>query len=181
MRKCRGFVPDAVARLEERVVLSPGLAAEVGPSVAVTPRVQLDLRGTVMGVESRDPFADRLRLSGRGEVAPLGQVQASGTLTIRSGEPTIYDGQLTLVARKGNVFVHIHGIVGGPSRPHSVHLRYDITGGTGQYRGATGHGAVTYEHRTRPGPSLFLPARSGRPYARVMFTLKFGSVRGLEA
>ena len=87
MRKCRGFVPDAVARLEERVVLSPGLAAEVGSSVAVTPRVQLDLRGTVMGVESRDPFADRLRLFGRGEVAPLGQVQAYGTLTIGTGDP----------------------------------------------------------------------------------------------
>lgn len=180
MRKRRGFVPGAMSRLEERLVLSPGLAAEVGPSVAVMPRVQLDLRGTVTGVESRDPSAaDRLRLSGRGEVAPLGQVQASGTLTIRSGEPTIYDGQLALVARKGHVFVHIYGIVGGPSRLHSVHLRYDITGGTGQYRGATGHGAVTYD-RIPPEPLPFPPG-PGRPYPQVMFGLKFGNVRGPEA
>ena len=181
MRKRRRFVPGAVAWLEERVVLSPGLAVGVSPSVAVMPRVRLDLRGTVTGVESRDPSAaDRLRLSGRGEVTPLGQVQAFGTLTIRSGEPTIYDGQLTLVAHQGDVFVHIHSIVEGPSRLYSVRLRYDITGGTGQYRGATGHGAATYDHRTPPEPLPFPPG-PGRPYPRVMFTLKFGDVRGLEA
>ncbi|MGZ6268793.1 MAG: hypothetical protein ACXWNR_09570, partial [Candidatus Limnocylindrales bacterium] len=103
MRKRRRFVPGAVAWLEERVVLSPGLAAEIGPGVAVMPQVRLDLQGTVTGVESRDlraPTLYRLRLSGRGEVAPLGQVQASGTLTIgtwtiRPVRPGGYDGQLT--------------------------------------------------------------------------------------
>ena len=83
--------------------------------------------------------------------------------------------------RKGDVFVHIYSIVRGPSQLPSVHLRYDITGGTGQYRGATGHGAVTYDPRYVGGhaPS-FLPG-PGRPYPQVMFTLKFGDVRGLEA
>src|SRR3954465_5361361 len=132
MRKHQGTGPGAWARLEERVVPSPGLAAEVGPGVAVTPQVQLDLRGTVRGlaIRSVQSAVDTWQLSGSGVVAPLGRVRASGSLTIPHGASSTYDGQLTLVAGRGDVFVHIHSIVGGQGR-------YIVTGGTGQYHGAT--------------------------------------------
>ena len=108
------------------------------------------MQGTVNGFAIPSPLASAsanqgaLLLRGKGRVAPLGAVSLIGTLSIRSGEPSFYDGTVTLATSKGGVRVHIFGIVGGPSGP-PAHLHYQIVAGWGSYRGATGKGDVVYD------------------------------------
>jgi hypothetical protein len=182
----RRFVPGVQARLEDRVVLSHAAVLTVGHGASLAAQVALALQGTVSGVEYPGPTATGgVRLVGGGtlSVSPTGRYPFSviGSLTIRSGEPTFYDGHLTLTALlpsasgvpvASQIFVHIHGIVPGPTRL-SVHLIYDITGGTGLFQGATGHGEVTYTQGPPPPP----PANPvAGPLPIATFSLKFGDV-----
>ena len=151
MRKQYVFVPTAPDPLEWRVVLSQGMIASamVGPVATALPRTHVfDLHGTVKGVFLPPPPVLSAALpgnllNGTGSVSPLGQVRLAGTFSIRSGEPTFYDGRVSLSNGRGSLHVHIFGIVGGPSGP-PAHLRYQITGGSGHYQGARGKGDVVY-------------------------------------
>jgi hypothetical protein len=140
--------------------------AQVGP-VATTPwqAQPIVLQGTVNGFQIPSPLASAkpgdLLLKGSSKVAPLGQVALVGTLSIRSGEPTFYDGTEVLSNRQGGIQLHIFGIVGGPSGP-PAHLHYDILAGFGAFRGATGKGDVVYDQS---------PPMNGR----TPFSLTFGN------
>ncbi len=173
MRKRYALVPTVPDRLEARVALSSGMLAPALVSRAavtttpVPPTQVIDLRGTIKGIASPSPLASPiagdLLLNGKGTVSPLGPAQLVGTLSIRSGEPTFYDGRVSLSNNLGSVQVHIFGLVGGPSGP-PAHLHYEITGGSGLYRGAVGKGDVLYTQ----GPSA---SATGGPFA---FSLAFG-------
>ncbi len=170
MRTRHTFAPAVPDRLEGRVVLSHGMMtpALVGAAVSTPPQKHvIDLQGTVKGFATPSPLASAsaipgaLLLHGKGTVAPLGAVGLVGTLSIRSGEPTFYDGRVSLSNGRGSVQVHIFGIVGGPSGP-PAHLHYEITGGSGLYRGATGKGDVVYDQGLSPVDN------------RTPFSLSFG-------
>jgi hypothetical protein len=154
--------------MEDRVVLShvglPLVAAAVHPT-----HHPMTLDGVVQG--SVTFRGDVHLLQGSGRVAPLGNGTANGSLAIRLGEPTFYDGELTLLNRSGSVTLRIKGIQGGPSGP-AAHLPYDILGGTGAYLGATGHGLVAYE---QGGPLIVLDSGPHvSPGIRGTFALAFG-------
>jgi hypothetical protein len=172
MSKPTAFVPQAIAPLESRVVPSHAHvpAAHVMHHVqgALTPApAALALEGTVQGVQT--PVRGQpgtLFLKGAGHVAPLGAVSETGTLTIRSGEPTFYKGTVTLTGALGSVSVQIARIHPGPigfGRP--IMLHYTITGGTGAYRGDSGSGAVAYN----TGPSPIVNPLGGQSTFRLTF------------
>ena len=167
MTRRRAYIPAVIDRLEDRVALSHATAASVvmiPTATAPQPALVLHLQGTVKGFEIPNPMASPLAggllLRGTGTVTPLGSVSLIGTLSIRGGEPTFYDGRVTLSTAHGGIVVHIHGIQGGPSGP-PAHLLYDIVSGWGVDRGATGHGTVIY-------------SQSHPTAARTMFSLTFG-------
>ena len=174
MRKRYVFVPEAPDPLEGRVVLSHGMLAlaMVGPVATAPPLAHvIDLHGTVKGVAVPSPLASASAsvlpgdlLNGKGSVSPLGSIRLVGTFSIRSGEPTFYDGRVSLSNGRGSVQVHIFGIVGGPSGP-PAHLHYKITGGSGHDQGATGKGVVVYDQ----GPAV---------KGRTLFSLDFGTGNG---
>lgn len=150
MRKRRAFVPTTLNRLEDRVTLSHAMAtpAIISPAATNPPATHaINLVGTVKGFETPSPLASAipggLLLRGQGKVAPLGQVGLIGRFSIRSGEPTFYDGTEVLFNGRGGIVVHIAGIVGGPSGP-PAHLHYQILAGWGAFQGATGKGNVVY-------------------------------------
>jgi hypothetical protein len=174
MRNRTAFLPDPITTLEDRVALShahtvPALVHATA-NLSTTPvQAPVSLEGTVKGVQT--PVAHQpgtLHLVGSGNVAPLGPEKAVGTLTIKSGEPTFYNGTVTLSDPLGSIDVQISGIQGGPiglGRP--VLLHYKITGGTGAFHGATGSGNVTY---------TTLPSPLANPVAgQSMFRLTFGT------
>jgi hypothetical protein len=156
MKNRNRFVLSVLDRLEERVALSHGMMApaQVAPVETTPPQKQvIDLQGTVKGFAIPSPLASPipgdLLLIGKGKVAPLGQVSLVGPFSIRSGEPTFYDGRVALSNPRGGVEVHIFGIVPGPSgRP--AHLHYEILSGWGAYLGATGKGSVVYDQGLVP-------------------------------
>jgi hypothetical protein len=170
MRQRHRFVPTASNRLEDRVALSHGM---MGPAAAQVVRLAagarqaqtLDLRGTIFGTEVPTSGASGVVLrAAKAYVYPLRKVSTVGTLSIRSGEPTAYDGMLTLTAlnHPGAIQVHISGIQGGPTGP-PANLSYEIVGGRGDFRGATGRGNVVFVQE--------LPVGRGN---RRGFTLTFG-------
>lgn len=136
------FTPAALGRLEDRAVPSLIGSASVGlmASTAAMPHT-INLVGTVQGTDIYRNGLDSLK--GTGTVSPLGAVKALGSLHIRGGEPTFYDGSVSLSGPKGAVVVSLHGIVGGPSRGFA-YLTYDIVSGTGAFLGAKGHGRVLF-------------------------------------
>jgi hypothetical protein len=167
MRKRYAFVPTAPAPLERRVALSHGMLAPamVGPVATASPLTHvIALHGTVKGVAVPSPLASAipgdLLLIGKGTVSPLGPASLVGTFSIRAGEPTFYDGRVSLFNGRGGLQVHIFGVVGGPSGP-PAHLHYEITAGWGLYRGATGKGEVVYDQGSAVG-------------GRTPFSLDFG-------
>jgi hypothetical protein len=135
------------------VALSHGLLSppHVVPVALVArtppPASRIDLQGTVTGFATPNPAGPpgpgNLLLNGSGTVAPLGKVNLVGPFSIRYGEPTFYNGDVTLSDTAGSVEVKITGIIGGPSGP-PAHLHYTILSGTGAYGGATGSGNVIY-------------------------------------
>ena len=170
MRKRYAFVPTTPAPLESRVTPSHGMLTPgmVGPVAMATPPMPpthvIDLHGTVKGVAVPSPLASAIPgamfLNGKGTVSPLGPARLVGTFSIRSGEPTFYDGRVFLFNGRSVVQVHIFGIVGGPSGP-PAHLHYEITRTWGIDHGATGKGEVVYDQ----GPAV---------KGRTPFSLDFG-------
>jgi hypothetical protein len=164
MRKRTALIPNAVAPLECRVALSHATAAAALVQSATIPvQDPIHLVGSVQGGQAFLPTPpDTLKLAGGGFVSPLGETVVAGTLTIKSGEPTLDDGTVTLSDKVGSIGVHIFGIEGGRTGPRgAVRLRYTITGGTGAFLGATGSGVVVYAAKPSPlahrvgGLSLF--------------------------
>lgn len=156
MRTRHAFAPTVPDRLEDRVVLSHGMLAPslIGAAPTTPPQKHaIDLHGTVKGFATPSPLASAipgaLLLRGTGKVAPLGAVSLIGTFSIRSGEPTFYEGTVSLSNLSGGLQVRISGIVGGPSGP-PAHLHYKIVGGWGAYRGAFGTGDVVYDQGHSP-------------------------------
>jgi hypothetical protein len=139
------------------------------------PASKIDLQGTVAGFATPNPAGPpgpgNLLLKGSGTVAPLGKVNLVDPFSIRYGEPTFYNGDVTLSDTAGSVEVKITGIVGGPSGP-PAHLHYTILSGTGAYGGATGSGNVIYNQGlTVKSPIPFSltfgnpsPSATGKPF-----------------
>jgi len=164
MREAKRVAPRVLDRLEDRIVLShaqPAVAAIglalAGVSSRPSPGIHLagtvNLAGTVTGFETPSPLVSAARgdllLTGNGNVAPLGPSHLTGTLSIKSAEPTFYDATVSLSTPTGGVRVHIYGLQGGPwGRP--VHLHYTILSGWGTQTGATGAGDVLYIQGRRP-------------------------------
>jgi len=173
MRQRHRFVPTAPDRLEDRVTLSDGMmrpaAGQVVQLAAAARQAQtLDLRGTIFGNETRISRATDgpgvILRSPTSFIFPLGKVRgAGGRLSISSGASTTYDGTLTLPAlnRPGALRVRIFGTQAGPAG-QPANLSYQILGGRGVFRGATGQ-----------GPALFQDFPGSRG-ARTGFTLTFG-------
>jgi len=162
MRPRRAFIPSARDRLEDRVAPSHAMAAQDVRIVQGAPARAIALQGSIFG--SLPGAAGGAVRAGRAFLSPVRKVWTRGTLTIRPGEPTSYDGTVTLTQIFGNgtLRVHILGTQGGPARS-TVSLRYEIVGGTGGLRRATGTGDV----------SLLQFPPSGRA-GRIPITLTFG-------
>jgi hypothetical protein len=169
MRNRNAFTPDSAHALETRAVPSLTLSASLLPTadVAVAATSVMHLAGTVQGIQTPAPhLPGTAHLSGGGTVGPLGNVKITGVISVRSAEPTFYNGAATLSNARGSVTIRISGIHGGPDflgRP--VFLHYTITGGTGAFRGAVGSGTVGY---------LTLPAPTANPVdGQMVFRLSF--------
>lgn len=167
MRKRHAFVPTASGRLEDRVALSqgmmPAVAAQVGRlEVGARQARTLDLRGTTFGIAVPTTGGASL-MARRAFVYPLGKVTTLGSLSIQSGERTSYDGTLNLtqIFGRGTLQVRISGSQAGPASS-PANLNYEITGGRGAFRGATGTGNVVLD-----------PGLTGGG-ARTRFTMTFG-------
>jgi hypothetical protein len=83
---------------------------------------------------------------GTGKVHPLGTVDVAGTLTSTSAPG---GGSLTLNGQRGSVsFVFS---VQFPRGPHILpSFRFTITGGSGAYEGASGHGTMVWKLQQQP-------------------------------
>ncbi len=134
------------------------LAAPSGPDAATS---RLSLAGRITGTFTGPPVlpdASVLQVfAGSGTVAPLGLVQASGSLAlpgfIAGGHA---QGSITLANSQGTVTFELLGpLQPGYSAP-PARLRYTVTGGTGAYAGATGHGwAFLHESHVAGGAGNF--------------------------
>jgi hypothetical protein len=142
MRPRRAFIPSAWDRLEGRVALSHGAVA--APEVRIlqaAPARTVELQGSVFG--SLPGAAGGAVRAGRAFISPLRKVWTRGSLTIQPGTPTSYDGTviLTQIFGNGTLRVRISGTRGGPEGIAS--LRYEVVGGSGGFRQATGAGDVS--------------------------------------
>jgi hypothetical protein len=172
MKSSRRFRPR-LEQLEDRIALN----SSPTPLTLSTSPVPLDhqahsasahthLSGEVSGTWSAQPpppdGGTTQSLTGTGQVAPLGTVQATGTLVtpgfVGTGQTT---GTMTLTTASGSITIQLAGppqpgFSGPPTRFH-----FTITGGTGSFAGATGQGrAILHES----------PAQAGMP---PVFTLTF--------
>jgi hypothetical protein len=91
-------------------------------------------------------------LTGSGPVGPLGQASVTGTVQgvgfIRSGRA---GGTLTLAGPRGAVTLRLRGPVQPAFSPLPPSFAFTVTGGTGAYKGATGHGTATLSLTPAPG------------------------------
>jgi hypothetical protein len=83
---------------------------------------------------------------GTGDVHPLGTVKVAGTLTSTGGTG---GGNLTLNGQSGSVSLVFsaqppNGLDGLPS------FHFSITGGSGAYEGASGHGTMVWKFAHQP-------------------------------
>jgi hypothetical protein len=161
--KRRVFIPSASMRLEDRVALSQtGLMPVASVSPVVKQAAVLNLNGFVLGQDTTVGIVHEL-VGPPGEmISPLGPSKSSGFLLIPSTgakkKPVV--GFLTLSDAKGSIVLSIKGTVislgGALKNLSSGQLTYEILGGTGAYRGATGRGKVLYGPGNIPQPGHFL-------------------------
>ncbi len=126
--------------LESMVLLSGIAAAEhehhaAAAMVATKPvrEALISLSGTASGTyRSGRAAGSPYTFTGKGTVSPLGRATVSGSLQLAVSAPT---GQITVATRHGKIFASLS--TSGLGAP----VFYSITGGTGRFAGATGHGA----------------------------------------
>jgi hypothetical protein len=89
---------------------------------------------------------------GTGHVQPLGTVGVAGTLTSTSDSG---GGNLKLSGQHGSVSLVFHS---QPSRGTQVlpSFRFTVTGGSGAYTGASGHGTIVWKLTNQPVLALQL-------------------------
>jgi hypothetical protein len=92
----------------------------------------VNLSGTASGTY-RAGGAGSFNFSGKGTVSPLGRATVKGSLLM----PT---GQMTIATRHGKVFANL-STTGLSTTVLNTSVSYTITGGTGQFAGASGTGA----------------------------------------
>jgi hypothetical protein len=146
----------------------PGAAAQM---LALSGQVS----GTWQIAPTVGPFAGEVQiLRGGGVVSPLGTVQMTGVLNvlgpIGQGETL---GTVTLSNAAGSVTLRF---VGPPQQglgalPANFH--YTITGGTGQYAGASGSGAVAFAEHQGSRPVCPPGALCPQPVGANTFTMTF--------
>jgi hypothetical protein len=161
--KRRAFIPSASPRLEDRIALSQtGLIQVAAMSPAVKQAAVLDLNGFVLGQETTHGIVHKLVGTAGERVSPLGPSKLTGFLLIpNSGAKNKHvSGFVTMTDAKGSIVLSIKGTVmslgGTLKKLSSGQLTYDILGGTGAYKGATGRGKVLYGPGTIPQPGTFL-------------------------
>jgi hypothetical protein len=151
MSTLRRWRPEVEA-LEDRTALST-LPAVFGPPAPHAAHHRLVLRGQIGGTWSRVPTLPDTgglqTLTGSGTVMPLGTVQADGQLHTPGFVPRgRTEVTLHLMAAGGSITVRLVGpLQKGFSGPPFT-FRYTITGGTGNYVGATGGGAAGFHELT---------------------------------
>lgn len=151
--------------------LPPAHAAQAGPGSP------LALKGRITGAWSR-PISDPdggevVNLTGAGNVAPLGEAQATGTINgpgrVARGTTT---GTLTLTPDGGTLSLRLTGPPQRGASSPSSRLSYKITGGTGAFAGKTGQGAVRLT-LTPPKPPRLIPGKPPPPFGAATFRLEF--------
>jgi hypothetical protein len=135
--------------MESREVLSAGLAGAppaVPTQVIPPPHHELVLNGLLEGRYSASSFPDAgttYALSGKGQVAPLGQTSVTGSLHslgfILHGHA---GGTLTLADARGTVTLQLTGPLQNGFSPLPTRFSFVITGGTGAFAHDTGRGTA---------------------------------------
>jgi hypothetical protein len=131
--------------LEGRVYLSVSGHSLGSASAAHVRSHSVSLTGTLkLPMPSGD--ANVVATQGTGNVHPLGRVNVAGTLT-STGDAG--GGNLTLNGQSGSVSLVFsvqppHGLDGLPS------FHFTITGGSGAYEGASGHGTLLWKLEHQP-------------------------------
>lgn len=176
MRRPKSKRPQVEA-LESKLLLATyapaapvGVAAVVGSEMALR-RISLD--GTVRGIYQQAVIGNSgttLTLTGSGQVSPLGRTDVAGALRITGSALAHAEGELTLSGQQGTLTLDVTGPSSGGVAPLSSHLTFDltfvITGGTGQFRGATGSGRISL---------TLLPSRGGASTAGGQFVMSFAA------
>jgi hypothetical protein len=131
--------------------LSSALATPLQQHEQQSPTFRGVIRGTWSASQLNPDVGITQTLSGLGTVAPLGAVQASGSLHtpgfIIQGFTT---GTMVLTNAQGSVTLSLIGHQPQPGfSPPTSALDYTITGGTGAYAGASGSGVVALTETVR--------------------------------
>lgn len=162
MRKTRSRLCGRTLRRASAVVVVAGLAlaGPVAPASAEEIAVsgELEIHGQ-LGVCGSPPTGLRLTVDGSGTLTGLGEVDAHVEFCIEHVGPTpsrpyapfdVVSGSFSLTTDRGTVS---GDVVGGYS-PNPTRLVLDVTGGTGDFVGATG--SLQFDGETEPAPALFV-------------------------
>jgi hypothetical protein len=172
MRSKRTLIPGSVDALEDRLVLSHGVAVQPallgsayvrlsGSTLPPTSIHQMALNGTLTGSFTNWPSTQATGpslltiLKGAGIVSPLGNVAASGSVTAPvTQSPTKIgpQGTVTLTNSQGSLTVQLSIPVGQVYTRLSMHFDFSIVKGTGAFAGAAGKGTADLALIPQGGP-----------------------------
>jgi len=133
-----------------------------------------ELSGTWMAPGATGDAGQTQSLNGMGNIAPLGNASATGTLTapgnIAQGRAT---GLITISDSKGSVTIHLVGASLQPGfSPMPSKFYYSIVGGTGAYAKAWGGGQATLTELPGKSPPQGPPGTATPDYiVEPSFTL----------
>jgi hypothetical protein len=136
--------------LEDRVYLSVSGHKIAAARAAHVSGHSMPLNGTIrLTLPTTD--ATTVGAQGTGNVHPLGTVSVTGTLVSTSSESG--GGDLTLNGQRGSVSLVMnvkpqHGGLGMPS------VHFTVTGGSGSYDNASGHGTMSFLFTRQPSLSF---------------------------
>jgi hypothetical protein len=125
--------------LESMVLLSGVAGAAERPAYAAAAMVAtrpvsnavVSLSGSASGTyRAGRALGSPYSFSGKGNISPLGRASVKGSLQLAA-----QTGQMTVATRHGKIFANL-STPGGVGPP----VNYTITGGTGQFAGASGTG-----------------------------------------
>ena len=172
MRSKRTLIPGSVEPLEDRLVLSHGVAVQpallssayMRLSASTLPPVsihQMSLNGTLTGSFTKWPSLQASGsnlltiLKGSGFVSPVGTVGAGGSITTSiTQSPTKVgpQGTVTLTNSQGSLTLQLSIPVGQVYSPLSIDFEFSIVKGTGAYAGAAGKGTADLTLIPQGGP-----------------------------